>query len=93
MKPTLRKHFLESQKDWHDVVTFVLPAARECLPVQETLEFSLAELVFGQNICDPLKLLKEQLLLPEGGVGHTIPKTQCTPSESLHFGQHCSGRG
>lgn len=70
LKSMLRKHCFESQKDWDDAVPFVLFAAREA--VQESLGYSPAELVFGHQVRGPLKLLKEQLLLPEGKV-HSIP--------------------
>lgn len=51
---------------------FVLFASHES--VQESFGFSPAELVFGHDGNGPLKLLKEQLLLPEGGVERTIPE-------------------
>lgn len=72
LKSMLRKNCVESQKEWDDAVPFVLFAAREA--VQESLGFSPAELVFGHEIRGPLKLLKEQLLLPEGKKVHSIPE-------------------
>lgn len=72
MKSMLGKHCLESEKDWDDAVTFVLFAA--CEYVQESPGFSLVELVFGHDVRDPMKLLKEQFLIPEEALGHTIPE-------------------
>ncbi|TWW59234.1 Retrovirus-related Pol polyprotein from transposon 17.6 [Takifugu flavidus] len=72
MKTMLKKCCFESQKDWDDAVPFVLFAAREA--VQESLGFSPAELVFGHEVRGPLKLLKEQFLLPRGGEGCSIPE-------------------
>lgn len=39
---------------------FVLYAIRDAK--QESLGFSPAELVFGHNVCGPLKVLQEQLV-------------------------------
>uniref|UniRef100_A0A674NZL8 Gypsy retrotransposon integrase-like protein 1 n=1 Tax=Takifugu rubripes TaxID=31033 RepID=A0A674NZL8_TAKRU len=72
MKTMLKKCCFESKKDWDDAVPFVLFAAREA--VQESLGFSPAELVFGHEVRGPLKLLKEQFLLPRGGEGCSIPE-------------------
>lgn len=72
MKSMLRKHCLLSSKDRDNAVPFVLCASHES--VQESLGFSPAELVFGHDVHGPLKLLKEQLLLPEGWVELTIPE-------------------
>lgn len=85
MNSMLRKHCLESQKDWDDAVPFVLFAAREA--VQESLGFSPAELVFGHDVCGPLKLLKEQLLFPEGRKTHSIPCCKKASSERLLISQ------
>lgn len=43
----LRKYCIVSEKNWDDGILFVLFAA--CEAVQESLGFSLVELVFGHN--------------------------------------------
>lgn len=72
MKSMLKKCYFESQKDWDDAVPFVLFAAWEA--VHGSLGFSPAQLVFRHEVRGPLKLLKEQFLLPRGGEGCSIPE-------------------
>ncbi len=71
MKSMLCKYCHESQKDWDEGVPLVLYAA--CEAVQESLGFSPAELVFGHEVRGPLKVLKEQLVIPETRV-KSIPE-------------------
>lgn len=60
LKSVLRKHCLESQRDWDESIPLVLFAVREA--VQESLGFSPAQLVFGHSVRGPLQVLKEQLV-------------------------------
>ena len=60
MKTILKTYCLENDKDWDEGVPLMLFARRES--VQESLGFSPFELVFGQSVRGPLKLLKEQIL-------------------------------
>lgn len=71
MKSMLCKFCHESQKDWDEGVPLVLFATREA--VQESLGFSPAELVLGHEVRGPLKVLKEQLVIPETRV-KSIPE-------------------
>lgn len=71
LKSMLCKHCHWSQKAWEDGLPFALFAARE--GVQESLGFSLAELVFGHEVRGPLKVLKEHLVTPRKEVAH-IPQ-------------------
>lgn len=82
MKSMLRKHCIDSQKDWDDGVPLVLFAAREA--VQESLGFSPAELVFGREVRGPLKVLKEQLIIPELKV-KSIPEYVAKLKERLQL--------
>ncbi|CAB4005595.1 Retrovirus-related Pol poly, partial [Paramuricea clavata] len=66
LKQMIKTYCFETEKDWDDGVHFLLFAARES--VQESLGFSFPfELVFGQAVRGPLKLLKEKLLADDGG--------------------------
>ncbi len=60
LKSMLRKHCLDTARDWDEGVPLVLFAVRET--VQESLSFSPAELVFGHQVRGPLKVLKEHML-------------------------------
>lgn len=60
LKSMLRKYCLETGNDWDEGVPLVLFAIRET--VQESLGFSLAQLVFGHTVRGPLKVLKEKML-------------------------------
>ncbi len=60
LKSMLRKHCLDTARDWDEGVPLVLFAVRET--VQESLGFSPAELVFGHQVRGPLKVLKEHML-------------------------------
>lgn len=60
LKSMLRTYCLDSSKDWDEGVHLLLFAAREV--VQESLGFSLAELVFAHTVCGPVKLLQEKWL-------------------------------
>jgi len=51
----------DNYKDWHEGIPLLLFVARES--VQETLGFSPFELLFGNVVCGPLKMLKESWLL------------------------------
>lgn len=54
MKSMLRKHCHDSQKAFH--LFCLLPVSLGCSP---------ADLVFGHEVRDPLKVLKEHLVMPE----------------------------
>ncbi|KAF7641118.1 hypothetical protein LDENG_00293400 [Lucifuga dentata] len=56
----LLKYCQETGKDWDEGLPFMLFAIRDSK--QESLGFSPAELVFGHNICGPLKVLQEQFM-------------------------------
>uniref|UniRef100_A0A3Q1F7N1 Gypsy retrotransposon integrase-like protein 1 n=1 Tax=Acanthochromis polyacanthus TaxID=80966 RepID=A0A3Q1F7N1_9TELE len=60
LKSMLSKFCQETGKYWDDGVPFVLFAIRDAK--QESLGFSPAELVFGHNVCGPLKVLKEKFV-------------------------------
>ncbi len=59
----LSKYCLKKEKSWDEGIPFVLFAARE--GVQESLGFSLAELISKHAVRNPLKALKEKFLVPE----------------------------
>ena len=56
----IRSYCFETEKDWDEGIHLLLFAVRES--VQESLGFSLFELVFGHSVRGPLKLLKEKFL-------------------------------
>ena len=56
----MRIYCFETEKDWDEGIHLLLFAAQES--VQESLEFSPFEFVFGHTVRGPLKLLKEKLL-------------------------------
>ena len=51
---------VDKERQWDEGVHLVLFAAHE--PIQEALDFSLFEIVFGWTVRGPLKLLKEAWL-------------------------------
>ena len=56
----IRSYCFDTEKDWDEGIHLLLFAVRES--VQESLGFSPFELVFGNTVCGPLKLLKEKFL-------------------------------
>ena len=60
LKSMIKKYCFEYEKDWDEGVHLLLFASREA--VQESLEFSPYELVFGHTVRGPLKLMKEKWL-------------------------------
>ena len=60
LKNMIRTYCFDSNKDWDEGVHLLLFAVRET--VQESLDFSPFELVFGHPVRGPLKLLKEKWL-------------------------------
>ena len=60
LKNMIRSYCFDTEKDWDEGIHLLLFAARES--VQESLGFSLFELVFGHTVRGPLKLLKEKFL-------------------------------
>ena len=60
LKNMIRSYCFDTEKDWDGGIHLLLFAVRES--VQETLGFSLFELVFGHTVRRPLKLLKEKFL-------------------------------
>ena len=56
----IKKYCLQNQKDWESGIPLLLYAARSS--VQESLGFSLFQLIFGHEVRGPLKLLKEKML-------------------------------
>ena len=63
LKNMIRSYCFDMQKDWHEGIHLLLFAFRES--VQEPLGFSNFELVFGNTVRGPLKLLKEKFLSQE----------------------------
>ena len=53
----LRRMCAERQKDWDRYLPALLFAVRE-VP-QESLGFSLFELLYGRNVCGPIAILRE----------------------------------
>ena len=74
LKNMMRIYCFKTEKDWDKGIHLLLFAA--CESVQESLGFSLFELVFGHTVRGPLKLLKEKLL--------------SSSTESINFLQHVS---
>ena len=74
LKNMTRIYCFKTEKDWDEGIHLLLFAA--CESVQESLGFSLFELVFGHTVRGPLKLLKEKLL--------------SSSTESINFLQHVS---
>ena len=60
LKNMIRAYCTQYQSEWDQGIHLLLFAAREA--VQESLGFSLFELVFGRTVRGPLKLLKEMWL-------------------------------
>ena len=58
LKNMIRSYCLDTDKNWDEGIHLLLFAVHES--VQESLGFSLFELVFGHTICGQLKLLKEK---------------------------------
>ena len=58
LKNMLRTYYSDNQKKWDQGIPFVMFAAWES--IQESLGFSLFELVFGHPINGPLRLIKEK---------------------------------
>ena len=56
----IRSYCFDTEKDWDEGIHLLLFAVRES--VQESLDFSPFELVFGHSVRGPLKLLKEKFL-------------------------------
>ena len=59
----LKKHCLESSKDWDENIDWLLFAIREC--PQESTGYSPFALLFGRNVRGPLKMLKEKCYNPQ----------------------------
>lgn len=79
LKSMLTKFCHATGRDWNESVPFVPFAIKDAR--QESLGFSPAELVFGHNVCGPLKVMKEQFV--------------CSASARLHvsdFGSQCRER-
>ena len=58
LKNMIRSYCFDTEKDWDEGIHLLLFAVRES--EQESLGFSRLELVFGQTVRRPLKLLKEK---------------------------------
>ena len=84
LKAMLRKYCAEAQKDWDEGVPLVLFAMRET--VQESLGFSPAELVFGNTVRGPLKVLKDEILSPNtvGSAKRSVVDYVSQMSDRLH---------
>lgn len=52
----LCKYCLRSGREWDEGILLVLFGIRKT--IQESLGFSLADLVFGHTVCGPLKVLR-----------------------------------
>ena len=59
-KDSIRSYCFDTEKDWDEGIYLLLCAVRES--VEESLGFGSFELVFGETMRGPLKLLKEKLL-------------------------------
>ena len=59
----IRLYCFHTEKDWDEGIHLLRFADRKS--IQESLGFSLFELVFGHTDSAPLKLLKEKFLSPE----------------------------
>ena len=60
LKNMMRSSCFDTEKDWDEGIYLLSFAVRES--VQESLEFSPFELVFGHTVRGPLKLMKEKFL-------------------------------
>ena len=60
LKNMIRTYCLDNEKDWDEGISLLLFTVRES--AQESLGFSPFQLVFGQSVRGPLKLLKENWL-------------------------------
>ena len=58
LKSMLRAHCTERQNDWDKELPFIILAIRDS--VQEALGYSPSELVYGYELRNPLKTVKEQ---------------------------------
>ena len=56
----IRSYCFDTEKDWDEGIYLLLFAVRES--VEESFGFGSFELVFGETVRGPLKLLKEKLL-------------------------------
>ena len=63
LKIMMKKYCLYHAKDWDKGLNFLLFAVRE-VP-NESLGFSLFELVFGHEVWGPLKVFKEWCMAPD----------------------------
>lgn len=77
LKSMLRTYCLEFNKDWDEGIHLLLFAAREV--VQESLDFSPAELVFAHTVRVPLRLLQEKW------VRDANPQNLCDYASNFHF--------
>ena len=59
----MRSYCCDTEKDWDEGIHLLLFAVRE--PVQESLCFSTFDLIFGNTVHGPLKILKEKFLSQE----------------------------
>ncbi len=82
----LRKYCMDTGKDWDEGTPLVLFAVRE--GVQDSLGFSLADLVFGHSVRGPLKMLKEDMLSMETSVKTNVLDYISKFRKQLH--QACS---
>ena len=60
LKTMIRAYCLDNEKEWDEGIHLLLFATREA--AQQSLGFSLFELVFGHTVRGPLKALKEKWL-------------------------------
>ena len=70
LKAMMRKYCLESNKEWDEGLPLLLFAVHETL--QESLGFSLCDLVFGHTVCGPFRLLKEKWLSESPKTEHNV---------------------
>ena len=63
LKNMIRSYCFGTEKEWNEGIHLLLFTVRES--VQESLDFSPFELVFGHTVRGPLKLLKERFLSQE----------------------------
>ena len=70
LKTMIRAYVEQHEKDWDVELPLLMFPARES--VQESLVFSLFDLVFGHHVRGPLKVLKEQWLNDDDSVKENL---------------------
>ena len=82
LKSMLCKYCFESGREWNEGLPLLLFAVRET--TQESLGFSLADLVFGHTVHSPLHLLREKWLADKPKETHNLLDYVSSFKEKLH---------